>query len=166
MDAQSLGSPTRDSFGTPPWESREKVPFGCSPREELQRTPREGEEVVAPSNIRIIQEVHGGKEMPPDGGVILPKNVQVEPFFPKGKLYAKLNVRVLGRTERFNGLPSGHTDLNHHHPGLEENFLKGVVVVIVLSAPFRLEVIDNEVTEDIKRLPKVCVAPRGRLRAP
>jgi len=30
MDAQSPRSPTRDSFGTPPWESREKVPFGCS----------------------------------------------------------------------------------------------------------------------------------------
>jgi hypothetical protein len=28
MDAQSPKSPTRDSFETPPWESREKVPFG------------------------------------------------------------------------------------------------------------------------------------------
>jgi len=37
MDAQSLESSTRDNFGTPPWESREKVPFGCSPRGELQR---------------------------------------------------------------------------------------------------------------------------------
>jgi hypothetical protein len=37
MDAQSLGSPTRDSFGTPPWVSREKVQFGCSLRGELQR---------------------------------------------------------------------------------------------------------------------------------
>jgi hypothetical protein len=37
MDAQSPGSPNRDSFGTPPWESREKVPFGCSLRAELQR---------------------------------------------------------------------------------------------------------------------------------
>jgi hypothetical protein len=37
MDAQSPGSPTRDSFGTPPWESREKVSFGCSLRGELQR---------------------------------------------------------------------------------------------------------------------------------
>jgi len=37
MDAQSFGSPTRDSFETPPWESREKVPFGCSSRGELQR---------------------------------------------------------------------------------------------------------------------------------
>jgi hypothetical protein len=37
MDAQSPESPTWDSFGTPPWESREKVPFRCSLRGELQR---------------------------------------------------------------------------------------------------------------------------------
>jgi hypothetical protein len=37
MDAQSLGNPNRDSFGTPLWESQEKEPFGCSPRVELQR---------------------------------------------------------------------------------------------------------------------------------
>jgi hypothetical protein len=37
MGAQSPGSPNRDSFGTPPWESQEKVPFGCSLRGELQR---------------------------------------------------------------------------------------------------------------------------------
>jgi len=37
MDAQSPGTPTRDSFETPPWESWEKVPFGCSLRGELQR---------------------------------------------------------------------------------------------------------------------------------
>jgi hypothetical protein len=37
MDAQSPESPSRDSFGTLPWESREKVPFRCSLREELQR---------------------------------------------------------------------------------------------------------------------------------
>jgi len=29
MDAQSPESPTRDSFGTPLWESREKEPFRC-----------------------------------------------------------------------------------------------------------------------------------------
>jgi hypothetical protein len=29
MNVQSPGSPNRDSFGTPLWESREKVPFGC-----------------------------------------------------------------------------------------------------------------------------------------
>ncbi len=37
MNAQSPGSPNRDSFWTPPWESREKKPFGCSLRAELQR---------------------------------------------------------------------------------------------------------------------------------
>ncbi len=34
---QSPGSLTRDSFGTPPWEFREKVTFGCSLGGELQR---------------------------------------------------------------------------------------------------------------------------------
>ncbi len=37
MNAQSPGSPNRDSFGTPPWESQEKEPFGCSLRAKLQR---------------------------------------------------------------------------------------------------------------------------------
>jgi hypothetical protein len=38
MDAQSPRCPTRDNFGIPPWESREKVPFGCSLRGVTQRT--------------------------------------------------------------------------------------------------------------------------------
>jgi hypothetical protein len=29
MTLQSLGSPNQDSFGTPPWESWDKKPFGC-----------------------------------------------------------------------------------------------------------------------------------------
>jgi hypothetical protein len=29
MNAQNPGSPNQDSFGTPLWESRKKVPFGC-----------------------------------------------------------------------------------------------------------------------------------------
>ncbi len=37
MNFQSLESPTWDSFGTPPWESREKVPFGCGSRGAMQR---------------------------------------------------------------------------------------------------------------------------------
>jgi hypothetical protein len=37
MSVQSPRSPTRDSFGTPPWESREKVPFGCGSRGVTQR---------------------------------------------------------------------------------------------------------------------------------
>jgi hypothetical protein len=37
MSSQSFGTPTRDSFGSPTWESREKEPFGCSLGGELQR---------------------------------------------------------------------------------------------------------------------------------
>jgi len=36
MSSQSSRTPTRDSFGTPTWESRENVPFGCSSHGELQ----------------------------------------------------------------------------------------------------------------------------------
>jgi hypothetical protein len=37
MSSQNPKTPTRDSFETPPWESRKKVPFGCSLGKELQR---------------------------------------------------------------------------------------------------------------------------------
>jgi hypothetical protein len=37
VNVQSPGSPTRDSFRTPPWESWENVPFGSSSHRELQR---------------------------------------------------------------------------------------------------------------------------------
>jgi len=36
MNAQSPVSPNRDSFGTPLWESWEKVPFGCKCSNEMQ----------------------------------------------------------------------------------------------------------------------------------
>jgi hypothetical protein len=36
MTVESPGTPTRDSFGTPTWESWEKEPFGCSLGGELQ----------------------------------------------------------------------------------------------------------------------------------
>jgi len=37
MSVQSLGSPNRDIFRTPLWESREKEPFRCKCGGELQR---------------------------------------------------------------------------------------------------------------------------------
>ncbi len=36
MNSQSPGTPTWDNFKTPPWESQEKEPFGCSFGGELQ----------------------------------------------------------------------------------------------------------------------------------
>jgi len=49
MSSQSRGTPTRDNFGTPIWESWEKVPFGCSPRGELQRIHYGGRWWLPPS---------------------------------------------------------------------------------------------------------------------
>jgi hypothetical protein len=37
MSSQSPRSPTRNNFGTPPWESREKVLFRCGSRGAMQR---------------------------------------------------------------------------------------------------------------------------------
>jgi hypothetical protein len=37
MSFQSPKSPIRDSFRTPPWESRDKKPFGCRCRGQTQR---------------------------------------------------------------------------------------------------------------------------------
>jgi len=37
MNAQSPGSQNRDNFGTPLWESWEKMPFGCKCDGESQR---------------------------------------------------------------------------------------------------------------------------------
>jgi hypothetical protein len=34
MITQIPRSPNQDSFGTPPWESRDKKPFGCGCRRE------------------------------------------------------------------------------------------------------------------------------------
>ncbi len=42
--------------------------------------PGEGEEATAPSNIIKVQIIHGGKEMPPNGGIVFPENVQVKPL--------------------------------------------------------------------------------------
>jgi hypothetical protein len=52
MSCQSLGSPNRDSFGTPPWEFREKVPFGCRCGRIMQRILDGGRWWLPPSSGR------------------------------------------------------------------------------------------------------------------
>jgi hypothetical protein len=50
MTVQSPGSPNRDSFETPLWESRDKKPFGCSFH-------------------GVTQRIHGGRWwLPPSSG--------------------------------------------------------------------------------------------------
>jgi hypothetical protein len=52
MFAQSPGSPNRDSFGTPLWESRDKKPFGCGCRGQTQRILYGGRWWLPPSSGR------------------------------------------------------------------------------------------------------------------
>jgi hypothetical protein len=40
----------------------------------LQKDPQQGREAAAPSNIREIQEIHGGQEAPHNGDAISPKD--------------------------------------------------------------------------------------------
>jgi hypothetical protein len=50
MNSQSPGSPNQDSFGTPPWESRDKKPFGCRCHKETQRILYGGRWWLPPSS--------------------------------------------------------------------------------------------------------------------
>ncbi len=49
MSVQSPGNSTRDSFETPPWESQEKVPFGCGSCRVTQRILYGGKWWLPPS---------------------------------------------------------------------------------------------------------------------
>jgi len=52
VSVQSLKSPTRDSFGTPTWESQEKEPFECGSRGVTQRILYGGRWWLPPSPER------------------------------------------------------------------------------------------------------------------
>jgi len=54
MGLQSHKSPNWRDFGLPLGSPGKEKPFGCGPHGEVQRTPREGEEAIATSLIRII----------------------------------------------------------------------------------------------------------------
>jgi hypothetical protein len=56
MVPQSPGSPNRDNFRTPPWESREKEPFGCSLRAEPQKYYK-GEGGAFPRVRAVVSQV-------------------------------------------------------------------------------------------------------------
>ncbi len=67
-------------FGSPGTKSHLDV--GATGRHRVN--PREGGEATAPSVIREVQIIQRGKEMPPNGGIVLPENVHVKPFLSKG----------------------------------------------------------------------------------
>jgi hypothetical protein len=90
--------------------------------------------------------------VPPDGGRVLPKNVQVTPFCPKSLINSNLSARLPSGPEGVDGFPSGHLDLDGAHPGLLKSVPKGVLIVKVLSASFRPKKIEDEATKDVERL--------------
>jgi len=50
MGAQSCRSPNFGNFGTPKWESRDKMPFGCELRGEAQKYTIRGKVVASPKS--------------------------------------------------------------------------------------------------------------------
>jgi hypothetical protein len=84
--------------------------------------------------------------------MILPKDVQVTPFSPKGLLNPISNTKFSGGPEGVDGLPSGHPNLNDSHPSLLWDFPRGILVVEVLLPPLRPQKVENEVAENVKWL--------------
>jgi hypothetical protein len=84
--------------------------------------------------------------MPHDGGMVLPEIVHVKPFHFKFRFDSRLDERVLSGAVGFNGLPSGHSNLDRRHPGLKENILEGITIVKMPSAPFGPDEVKEEAT--------------------
>ncbi len=160
MSSQSFETPTRDSFRTPTWESREKEPFGCSLRGVTQGEPFTGREATAPSVIRGIEKVQGGEQAPRNGSLGLPKDVAVKPFSLKGLFNAILIVLIPIPARRPNGLPGGHANLNRSLPRLEQDPLEGVLVVEMFAASFGPEIVKQKAPEDVVRLLPIGEAAR------
>jgi hypothetical protein len=57
----------------------------------LQGEPHAGREATAPSIVIRKREVQRREETPPNGGVVTPEDIQMQPFIPKGKLNSILN---------------------------------------------------------------------------
>ncbi len=70
-----------------------------------------------------------------------------------------MNIRVFGSLTGSDGLPGGHANLDHGHPGLSENLLEGVLVIKVLSAPPSPQVVQEKTPENVKGLPEVRETP-------
>jgi hypothetical protein len=92
--------------------------------------PKKGREAAAPSFIKEIQEVQGGKKRHT-------MVVQSSPKMPKWhhsalKAWSILNTRFPGGPKGVDGLPSGHPNLNGSHPGLLKDFPRGILVIEML----------------------------------
>jgi hypothetical protein len=63
MGPQSYESPICGNFGTPTWESRDKMPFGCGPVERRIK-PREGQRGHQPDqSLEKFRKYKGGRKL-------------------------------------------------------------------------------------------------------
>jgi hypothetical protein len=90
--------------------------------------------------------------VPSDGGLALPKDVEVKPLSPKGLLNTNLDILVFTLTRGSNGFLGGHVDLDRDRPSLEQNSFQGILVVKVPTAPFGLEIVQQEASENVEGL--------------
>jgi len=82
-------------------------------------TQKGGRGATTPSIIREIKEVQGGEQVPQNGSLALPKDVEVKPLSLKGIFNSTLNVVVPILTRGSNGFPGGHADFNRNLPSLK-----------------------------------------------
>jgi hypothetical protein len=76
----------------------------------------------------------------------------VTPFRPKGLINPSLNTRFSGGLKGVDGLPSGHPNFNGSHLGLLKDFLRGILVIEMLSASLQPKEVEDEATKDVKWL--------------
>jgi hypothetical protein len=100
-------------------------------------------------SLEKLRKYKGGEQVPRDGSLALPKDVEVKPLNLKGSLNTTLNVLVLILARGSNGFPGGHADLNCSFPSLKQDSFQGVLVVEVPVASFRPEVVQQEAPEDV-----------------
>ncbi len=74
--------------------------------------------------------------MPHNGKAILPKDIQMTPFRPKGLINIILNTKLTSGSEGVDGFQCGHPNLNGGHLNLLENIAKGILNVKVHPTSF------------------------------
>jgi hypothetical protein len=101
----------------------------------------------------------GGEEAPPNGGAILPKNIQMTPFTLEGLINIILNREVPSGSMIANLFLGGHANFDRGHPGLLEHLSKKILTIEMHPTSLGPEKVENEVSKYVKGLFVVGEAP-------
>ncbi len=115
---------------------------------------------TTPSIIRKIKKVHGGEQVPRDGGFVLSKDVAMEPLGLKGLFNPNLSVLISNMPRVSDGSPGGHANLSSSLPGLEEDSLERILAIEMPSASLGPEIVEEQAPEDVEWLPPVGESTR------